>query len=122
MGTEILNSETKVVSAYLLIKDAHSFCHCILNNLEHFASHGLPFIIMVQIFHSGLIVFNEFCHLVEMVDLLADRFVPHRLGIGQLGLEHEEIADQMLGLFVFGQFLTGSDEVLIFLTFLDSCL
>ena len=49
-------------------------------------------------------------------------FVPHRLGIGQLGLEHEEIADQMLGLFVFGQFLTGSDEVLIFLTFLDSCL
>ena len=71
MGTELLNSETKVVSAYLLIKDAHSFCHCILNNLEHFTGHGLPFIIMVQIFHGSLIVFNEFGHLVQMVDLLA---------------------------------------------------
>ena len=93
MGTEILNSETKVVSAYLLIKDAHSFCHCILNNLEHFTRHGLPFIIMVQIFHGSLIVFNEFGHLVQMVDFFADRFVPHGLGIGQLGLEHEKITD-----------------------------
>ena len=122
MGTELLNSETKVVSAYLLIKDAHSFCHCILNNLEHFTGHGLPFIIMVQIFHGSLIVFNEFGHLVQMVDLLADRLVPHGLGIGQLGLEHEKIADQMLGLFVFGQFLTGCDEVLVFLTFFDGSL
>ena len=57
-----------------------------------------------------------------MVDFFADRFVPHGLGIGQLGLEHEKITDQMLGLFVFGQFLTSSDEVLIFLTFFDGSL
>ena len=58
VGMDLLNSETKVVSAYLLIKDAHSFCHCILNNLKYFPGHSLPFVVMGQIFYSRFIPFH----------------------------------------------------------------